>query len=173
MGFLLFSSLSANAYEWKNVLGEPTVQNRLYLGTFIIHNPTFIDDLQHRGIGRFFRPDIGISSHSLFLTYFKNSNWDDTVAFGIERSWYNYKKDNRNLILGYRLGGLYGYCLTKEKYRSAFSIDNLFATYKCREDTVHVLRVMPMLYLDYAIGHFGISLNEAFAVTTLNVFYRW
>lgn len=168
----LFTTTLSHAFEWHGLLGKANNENKAFIGAFVVHNMSVFDDMMNKGIRRFVRPNVGFTTHSMFFTYFKNSNWDNTAAVGIERTWFKSIHGDHEFNVGYRAGALYGYCLTKEKYHGAVSIDNLFATYKCRENTVHVWRFFPMIFLEYTKGHVGFSINEAFAITTLNLFYR-
>ncbi len=173
---LLISAIPTNsyAYDFDNLIGNQDEDSKVYAGMFVVHHRSLLYDIEKRGSpGYFVKPNIGIANKGYFINFFKNSFWDPTVSLGISRHWLQSNTASSQMNLGYRLGAIYGYCLNNSVYHGPISLKKLFDVNKCEEGTTRVWRILPTIYFEYGNNNFGIAIDEAFIITTLNFFYRF
>jgi len=105
--FLTLFQTTAQAEEEKNFwwkLWGNTGPTNLYTGMWSYHVFTDSQDNQNNN------PTFAVATHGFFLGTFVNSFYQQSVAGGIQRYWYDKTYSNDlNLRLGYRLGVIYGY----------------------------------------------------------------
>lgn len=163
---------ATHAMAWEDVLsamwGEVFTTLNVDVGsvTFHVNNP--------RGDYKNFYPTLNVNYLGLAVMYFRNTHGDNTYGMGIERYWKEWDILTGKAYLGYRFGGVYGYC------RSDWSFTGLYS--RCHPRTGEAFPpdyhpkqgVQPIgqLFWTYRKNGLGVMVATAIALTTISmVFY--
>ncbi|MBI2785271.1 MAG: hypothetical protein HYX60_02740 [Legionella longbeachae] len=150
-------SQSQNTSSILRLLWGETPENSVQVGGAVLHPwPTQVGYL-------IYRPYLGLTYKSLYLTYFKSCSYDNGYGIALQRNIYKKDFNERQLSIGYRAGVVYGWCLFSNPI-DVTTPDNE----RCH---VPVLPSM-QLVINYRYKNIGLEL-ATMGLTTLSVSYHF